>query len=62
MAGPTSNSLATAMLLLLPLDVLTAVSRFRIRLVKRVRGSDDWAMLISIVCFCNAQISAEQSC
>lgn len=49
MAGATSTSLATVTLLLLPFDIVTTILRFRVRLARRVWGSDDWAMLISIV-------------
>lgn len=49
MSGATSKALATVTLVLLPFDVLTVILRFRARLVRRVWGSDDWAMLVSLV-------------
>ena len=49
MSGATSKALATVTLVLLPFDVLTVILRFRARLARRVWGSDDWAMLVSLV-------------
>ncbi|KAF2999757.1 hypothetical protein E8E13_005049 [Curvularia kusanoi] len=57
MPGATSKSLATVTLLLLPFDVLTVILRFRARLARKVWGSDDWAMLVSLPFFIATTVS-----
>jgi hypothetical protein len=49
MAGPTSLSLALAVLVLLPFDIITWVLRFYIRITRRAWGPDDWSMVVAIV-------------
>jgi len=49
MGAATSKSLATVTLSLFPLDILTLVLRFYVRISRRAWGLDDWAMLIAIV-------------
>jgi hypothetical protein len=49
MAGATSPSLALAVLVLLPFDVITWVLRFYVRLSRKAWGPDDWSMVVAIV-------------
>ncbi|KZM18930.1 uncharacterized protein EKO05_0006682 [Ascochyta rabiei] len=51
MSGPTSPSLALAILVLLPFDIITWVLRFYVRLSRKAWGPDDWSMVIAIPLF-----------
>jgi len=49
MPGPTSPSLALAVLVLLPFDIITWALRFHVRLSRKAWGPDDWSMVAAIV-------------
>ncbi|EOA88078.1 hypothetical protein ACJQWK_01868 [Exserohilum turcicum] len=51
MAGPTSPSLALAVLVLLPFDILTWILRFHVRISRKAWGPDDWSMSVAIPLF-----------
>ncbi|CAO2656027.1 Nn.00g048300.m01.CDS01 [Neocucurbitaria sp. VM-36] len=51
MAGPTSPSLALAVLVLLPFDIITWGLRFYVRLSRKAWGPDDWSMVAAIPLF-----------
>lgn len=55
MAGPTSNDLAAAVLVLAPLAYLLMGTRLWIRQHRKNWGADDWSMLITLVGWCRQQ-------
>ncbi|KXJ93465.1 hypothetical protein Micbo1qcDRAFT_183207 [Microdochium bolleyi] len=56
MGAATSNDMAAATLVLLPLNILTMGMRFWIRIQRRAWGADDWAMVATIPVWLISQI------